>query len=147
VTTVSITHDTVLPYSPAQVWSMLTDSAKIERWLMPNDFEPRLGHRFTFRTTPIPAANFDGIIRCEVVELEEPRRLAYTWTGGGLTTRVTYRLEPEGDGTRLSFEHSGFDLDNPVDQMAYHGMGSGWKDCWARSFRLRMDELVGAGQR
>ena len=144
MTTVAIVHETVLPYAPEQVWSMLTESAAIERWLMPNDFEARIGHRFTFRTNPMPAANFDGIIQCEVVELERPSRLAYTWNGGGLATKVTYRLSPAGDGTRLHFEHSGFDLDNPVHRMAHHGMGSGWKDCWTRNFRLRMDEMVGA---
>jgi hypothetical protein len=31
---------------------------------MPNDFEPRVGHRFTFRTDPVPAHGFDGIVRC-----------------------------------------------------------------------------------
>jgi uncharacterized protein YndB with AHSA1/START domain len=146
VTTVSIIHDVVYPRSPARVWTVLTDSAAIETWLMPNDFAPRLGHRFTFRTNPIPAANFDGIIHCEVVELDPPRRLAYTWTGGGLTTTVTYRLEPEGDGTRLHFEHSGFDLDNPIHKMAHHGMGAGWKDCWERNFRLKMDAYLAAAR-
>jgi uncharacterized protein YndB with AHSA1/START domain len=146
VTTVSITHETVLPQSPEQVWAALTDPAVIARWLMPNDFAPKLGHRFTFTTTPIPAARFDGIIHCEVVELDPPRRLAYTWTGGDLTTKVTYRLEPEGTGTRLYFEHSGFDLENPVHRLAYDGMGSGWKHLWTSGFREMMDTLVGAAQ-
>jgi uncharacterized protein YndB with AHSA1/START domain len=146
VTTVTIVHDTVLPYSPERVWSMLAESENIQRWLMPNDFAAKLGHRFTFRTDPIPAANFDGIIHCEVVELDPPRRLAYTWQGGPLNTKVTYRLEPEGDGTHLYFEHGDFDLDNPVDRMAYHGMGSGWKDCWEGNFRRVMDEVVGAAR-
>jgi uncharacterized protein YndB with AHSA1/START domain len=144
LTTVSITHEAVLPQPPERVWTVLTDTATIEKWLMPNDFEPRLGHRFTFTTQPIPAANFDGIIHCEVVEVDPPRRLAYTWTGGDLTTKVTYRLEPEGEGTRLYFEHSGFDLDNPIHKMAHHGMSAGWKDCWERHFRLVLDEYVGA---
>ena len=146
MTTVSITHEAVFPQPPERVWTVPTEPDAIEKWLMPNDFEPRLGHRFTFRTNPIPAADFDGIIHCEVVELDPPRRLAHTWTGGALTTRVTYRLEPEGSGTRLFFEHSGFDLDNPVHQMAYDGMGSGWKDCWERNFRLQMEEYLAAAR-
>jgi uncharacterized protein YndB with AHSA1/START domain len=146
VTTVSITHDTVLPYSPERVWSMLTESSAIERWLMPNTFEPRLGHRFTLKTNPIPAFNFDGIINCEVVEIDPPKRLVHTWVGGGLDTRVTYRLEQEGEGTHLYMEHSGFDLDSPVGQMAYHGMGSGWKDILGQTFPRLMDELIGASR-
>lgn len=124
--TVSIAHEIQLPQSPFAVWAAITDSQTIARWLMPNTFEPTLGHRFTFTTQPIPAANFDGIIHCEVLEIEPPSRLAYTWTGGGLTTKVTYRLEPDGEGTRLFFEHSGFDLDNPVHRMAHQGMSGGW---------------------
>ena len=32
------------------------------------------------------------------------------WTddGGGETTAVTYRLEPAGDGTRFTYEHTAF---------------------------------------
>jgi uncharacterized protein YndB with AHSA1/START domain len=146
LTTVSITHEAVLPQPPERVWTVLTEPAAIESWLMPNDFEPRLGHHFTFTTNPIPAASFDGIIHCEVVELDPPRRLAYIWTGGGLATKVTYRLEPEGEGTRLYFEHSGFDLDNPVHRMAHHGMGAGWKDCWERNFQLKLDAYLAAAR-
>jgi uncharacterized protein YndB with AHSA1/START domain len=38
------------------------------------------------------------------------RGIRYTWTdgGGGETTEVTYRLEPVGDGTRFTYEHTGF---------------------------------------
>jgi uncharacterized protein YndB with AHSA1/START domain len=142
--TVSITHDTLLPQPPATVWAILTDSAAIEKWLMPNDFEARLGHRFTFTTQPIPAANFDGIIQCEVLEVDPPRRLAYSWTGGGLTTKVTYRLEAEGEGTHLYFEHSGFDLDNPIHKMAHYGMSSGWKHLWEENFLRVMNAQLAA---
>lgn len=30
-----------------------------------NDFEPRIGHRFQFRTEPAPG--FDGVVNCEVL--------------------------------------------------------------------------------
>jgi uncharacterized protein YndB with AHSA1/START domain len=142
---VSITHESILPHPPERIWTVLTDRAAIERWLMPNDFEPRLGHRFTFRTQPNPAANFDGIVHCEVVEIEPPRRLAYSWVGGGLTTKVTYRLEREGDGTRLCFEQSGFDLDDPAQKYAYNGARAGWPYLLER-LRAAVDELVGAGR-
>jgi uncharacterized protein YndB with AHSA1/START domain len=140
--TVSITYQLYLPTSPDRVWTVLTDSAAIEKWLMPNDFEPKLGHQFTFRTQPIPAAHFDGIVRCEVVEVEPPRRLAYTWSGGAITTTVSYRLEPEGAGTRLYFEHSGFDLDNPLYKMAYDGMNNGWKHLWTEGFAQAVEQLA-----
>jgi hypothetical protein len=43
---------------------------------MPNDLESRVGHQFTFRTDPVPVHGFDGIVRCEVLELVPARRPA-----------------------------------------------------------------------
>ena len=57
----SIRREIVFPQSREVVWRALTDSAALAGWLMPNDFEPRVGHRFTFRTQPNPQAGFDGI--------------------------------------------------------------------------------------
>jgi uncharacterized protein YndB with AHSA1/START domain len=73
---------------------------------MPNDFELRLGHRFQFKTKPAPG--FDGIVRCEVLEIIPFRKLVYSWVGGRVTTQVTWRLAPEGTGTRLTLDHDGF---------------------------------------
>lgn len=89
-----------------RVWAALTDSAALAAWLMPNDFAPRLGHRFQFRTKPAPG--FDGIVDCQVLEIEPPRRLVYSWAGGGIDTRVIWTLEEAGSGTRLVLEHRGF---------------------------------------
>lgn len=139
----SILHDVYLPHPPESVWRALTDSAAIAQWLMPNDFEPRLGHRFTFRTDPMPGLNFDGICHGEVTALDPPRLLAYTWIGGPLAyTLVTYRLEPEGDGTRLRFEHSGFDLDDPLQQASYRGLSGGWGPGLDTRLRRVVDELA-----
>lgn len=52
------------PHPPSRVWAAITSSAALARWLMPNDFEPKVGHEFTFRTDPAPG--FDGIVHCKV---------------------------------------------------------------------------------
>jgi hypothetical protein len=39
---------------------------------------------------------------------------------------VSFRLEPDGDGTRLVFEHSGFDLSQPWGDQAFQGAEFGW---------------------
>jgi hypothetical protein len=39
---------------------------------------------------------------------------------------VSFRLEPDGDGTRLVFEHSGFDLSHPFGEQAFKGAEFGW---------------------
>lgn len=122
-----IQRELFLQHAPEEVWRALTERAALEDWLLPNDFEPRVGHRFTFRTQPNPQYGFDGLVHCEVLECASPSRLAYTWTGGGLDTRVTYRLERDGDGTRLFFEQAGFDTSSPGGAGAMHGAELGWE--------------------
>ena len=94
------------PHAPERVWRALTDRELLARWLMPNDFEPRVGHQFTFRTEPGPG--FDGIVSCEVLEIDPPTNLAFTWRGGPIDTVVRFTLVREGEGTRLRMEQTGF---------------------------------------
>ena len=39
-----------------RVWAALTSSEALAAWLMPNDFVPEVGHRFTLRTRPAAAS-------------------------------------------------------------------------------------------
>jgi uncharacterized protein YndB with AHSA1/START domain len=122
----SIVVERVMPHPPEKIWRALTQSALIESWLMKNDFEPVLGHRFTFRATPVPG--WSGVTNCEVLEVDPPRRLVYSWGDGsesdsGLRTKVTWTLTPVEGGVRVRMEHSGF---RPQDEGGYRGMGGGW---------------------
>jgi uncharacterized protein YndB with AHSA1/START domain len=97
--------------------------------MFPNDFEPRVGHRFTFRVPGNPKMNFDGLtVHCEVLTCEPPSQLAFSWSAGPPVedTRVTFRLEPDGDGTKLFFEHAGFDLAHSFGPQAFKGAEFGW---------------------
>jgi uncharacterized protein YndB with AHSA1/START domain len=108
--------------SPEAVWRALADSAALAEWMYPNDFEPRAGHRFTFRVPPKPGLEDGLVVRCEVVKCVPPSELVFTWiVGEFLDTRVSYRLEPDGTGTRVLFEHSGFEED-----AAQKGAEFGW---------------------
>lgn len=81
------------------------------------------------RVPPNPKAGFDGIVvRCQVLECEPPSRLATSWSAGPIIdTQVSYRLEPDGDGTRVFFEHSGFDISQPWGKQALRGAEVGWE--------------------
>lgn len=127
-----IRTDAFLPHPPEQVWRALTDPGLIASWLMPTDFQPRVGHRFTFRTEPVPAHGFDGIVHCEVLELVPLELLRISWVGGGIDTTVTWRLVPEGAGTRLFLDHEGFDPGDPGQQAALRVLGGGWRGHLAR---------------
>jgi uncharacterized protein YndB with AHSA1/START domain len=119
---------------PERVWRALTDREELAQWLMANDFEAHLGHKFRFTDKPRPG--FDGTVRCEVIEIEEPRRLAYRWVSGNLHTIVRFSLEPApGGGTRLILEHSGF--------TGAGGMMISALLAWNRRLRESLPRIVG----
>ncbi|HKP94183.1 MAG TPA: SRPBCC domain-containing protein [Fibrobacteria bacterium] len=120
--TKSVTRELMFPQSRDEVWQALTDRASLAEWMYPNDFEARVGHRFTFHVPPDPQAKFDGlVVHCEVLECAPPEHLSFSWVVGDLNTRVDYRLEADGKGTKVFFEQSGFEREN-----AYRGAGYGW---------------------
>jgi uncharacterized protein YndB with AHSA1/START domain len=125
----TIRREILIPQPREQVWRALSDSATLAEWMFPNDFEPRVGHHFTFRVPANPKVGFDGlVVHCEVLECDPPDRLAFSWSAGGPVdnTRVSFRLEPDGDGTRVFFEHSGFDVSQPFGEQALRGAELGW---------------------
>jgi uncharacterized protein YndB with AHSA1/START domain len=125
----TIRREILIPQPREQVWRALTDSAALAEWMFPNDFAPRVGHRFSFQVPPNPKVGFEGlIVHCEVLECEPPSRLEFSWSAGGpvVNTRVSFQLEPDGDGTRVFFQHSGFDLSQPWAEQAVQGAEFGW---------------------
>lgn len=105
-----------LPYPPEKVWRALTQSALIEEWLMKNDFEPVVGHRFDF------CADW-GSVACEVLAVETNKTLSYTWGGQTLESMVTWTLTATPAGTRVRMEQMGFKPDQP---RYYEGAKAGW---------------------
>ena len=132
--TQEIVVDEIFPHAPATIWKALTTGELIGRWLpmQPTGFEPRKGKHFTFQTTP--AGRWDGLIRCQVLQLTPNKRLVYSWKSGHegnvgygsrLDTVVTWILSRVENGTRLRLVHSGFVL--PNNDTAFKNMGEGWK--------------------
>src|SRR5262249_753430 len=98
--------EVIYPHPPERVWKALTDPGALATWLMPNDFLPRLGHRFRF-VEKTPGKPRREVVQCEVVELEEPHRLAHTCPTGPTCPAefVCWTLEPVEAGTRVRLEH------------------------------------------
>ena len=138
----SIHVDELLGHPPAVVWRALTEPDLLARWLMPNDFAPVAGHEFTFRAVPLPDAGFDGVVRCRVLDVEPARLLRIRWRGGRLDTTVTWRLVPEGRGTRLLLDHEGFDPDDEIQRRALRGFGGGWRGHVVARLRELLDALA-----
>src|SRR5262245_19402718 len=72
------------------------------------DFAAVVGQKFTVRAKPMPG--WDGVVHCEVTEVDEPNRLAYTWRGSRMreSTIVVWTLSTADGGTRLRLDHTGF---------------------------------------
>ncbi len=127
----AIVVEKILPYAPEKIWRTLTQSDRIAKWLMPNDFAADVGHRFTFRTRPM--GDWDGVVHCEVLQCDPPHLLRYSWKGGSdanaqagsrLNSEVTWTLTPVEGGTHLKMVHDGFVF--PGNRFAYDAMSPGW---------------------
>lgn len=131
--TQDIIVDEVFPHAPETIWKALTSGVIIGRWLMePTGFTAVAGTHFTYQTTP--AGLWDGVIRCQVLEVIPNERFVYAWTGGHegnvgygsrLDTVVTFILSKVENGTRLRLIHSGFVV--PVNDAAFNNMSDGWR--------------------
>lgn len=132
----AIVVEEMVPHSAEKVWHALTSSELISRWLMTNDFRPERGHKFTFRATPM--GDWDGVVYCEVLEIDPPKLLKYSWFGGSVTTpgrytlesTVTWMLTPVEGGTRVKMVHNGFV--SPQNDFGYNAMSQGWGTVFMR---------------
>lgn len=126
----SLTLSMDFPFTTSveKLWSALTDSGKLSKWMsnihtgqpMENDFQPVVGYRFQFRTQPTEWWN--GIVEGEVLAVDAPTRLSYTWESGAEKHTITWTLQELGDGkVNLHLEQSG--ISQP---QALQGAKFGW---------------------
>ena len=118
----SLVIEKELPHPMGKVWRALTQGALIKEWLMDNDFQPEVGHKFKFRSTPMP--NWNGIIDSEVLVVEPDKKLSYSWNSMGLESVVAWTLVATSSGTLVRMEQSGF---RPDQEANYRGANYGWQ--------------------
>jgi len=134
--TCSLVIEREMPHPPEKIWRALTQSSLIQEWLMANEFQPAVGHQFSFRATPVPGWN--GIIDSKVLLVEPHTRLSYTWASMGLETVVIWTLTPTSAGTHLRMEQSGFPSEEGAN---YRGAKYGWNN-----FINKMEKVLGGLQ-
>jgi uncharacterized protein YndB with AHSA1/START domain len=123
----SVVVEREIPHPPEKIWRALTLPHLIEEWLMKTDFRPVVGDAFEF-------SGDWGSVDCKVLEIDPPKRLAYTWVAMGLNSTVTWTLTPTGKGTRLRMEQAGF----PMDQdQSYQGAQYSWP-----AFMEKLEEIL-----
>ena len=122
-----------------KVWAALTVPERIADWLAVASIEPdlRLGARFNLRF-----AEGDYRMAGEIVALEPPRLIAWTWpdpAGQPNPSVVRFELAPDGDGCRLTLTTSGLGLPDPGQLAGWHthleglpGAADGVFNAWDR---------------
>src|SRR5690554_569419 len=100
-----------------RVWDALTNSDTLAQWVMENNFKPIVGYKCQFRNEEI-----DLIVDSEVLVVDEPYKLSYTWVGGPINTIVTWTLEQKDETTHLHLEQTGFEIEG----QAFNGAKYGW---------------------
>lgn len=119
----SVVIERQLAHPPEKIWRALTQPHLIAEWLMQNDFAPALGHRFNL------TGEWGGTLDCEVLAIDPPRTLAYSWDHAhqdpafDLRSVVTFTLTPTPDGALLRVEQTGF---RPEQKQASGGARHGW---------------------
>jgi len=130
--TVVIERDIAHP--PEKLWRALTQPHLMDEWLMKNDFKPDVGHKFNLR------GEWGGVLDCEVLEVEPPETLSYSWDykhedpAYNLRSVVTFTLTKTATGTHLRVEQTGF---QPTQKQAAAGAYAGWNQ-----FLEKLDTLV-----
>ena len=120
----SVVVERQFTFPPERLWRALTQPHLIQEWLMKNDFQPVVGHRFNL------SGDWGGVLDCEVLTVEPHRTLSYRWDYANddpayaLRSVVTFTLTPIAEGTHLRMEQSGFRHDQ---KQAFGGAHAGWK--------------------
>ena len=138
----AVVHEVEYPHPIELVWKALTDREAISSWLMQTDFSPEVGRKFTFNDPK--AEGWSGVVDCEVLALDEPNRLSYSWSSSGIVTTVTFRLDSTADGgTNVRVEQTGFDAGGEWGKAARDGADYFWgKKTLPGSLREAIERLA-----
>ena len=125
------------------LWSAITEPARLARWIAEVDGDLRLGGAFRARFT----SGWEGT--GTVVACEPPRRLLVHTAGDDGETVIEATLTADGEATILAIEERGL----PVDELPAYGAGwqvhaedlasylAGGERC---DMKARWGELIGA---
>jgi uncharacterized protein YndB with AHSA1/START domain len=112
VLTISQVYDTDVH----DMWEVVTEADRIERWFLPISGDLREGGKY----------QFEGQAGGTVTRCDKPHSVAATWEFGGQVSWVEVRLTAEGDGrTRFELEHAA-PVDDHWDQFGPGAVGIGW---------------------
>jgi uncharacterized protein YndB with AHSA1/START domain len=107
----NIHREVTYPHSRAKVWRALTDPTLMAKWIMrPEGFAPVVGTKFKLIADG-PQRGWRGWVACEVLVVDEPNVLSYSWVGDDRHPPLTctFRLSDDGAGSTLLVWIPGFE--------------------------------------
>jgi len=128
MTDATITKTVTLAASRETVWAFLTDKDKLAEWFHPAEADLVEGEDYALTGT---AEDGSPVRLCwgTVEEMEPPSRLVYTFTVaplGGVMTTVTWTLEEDAGGTRLTLVHEGLGAAAETAPDLLAALDAGW---------------------
>lgn len=120
-----VVHEVEYPHPIDLVWRAISEGEAVSEWLMPtSDFRAEVGARFKF--TQPATDRWSGVVEGEVLVVEPPHRLVYSWNGGFPSTATFALDETESGGTRVRFEMAGFENAGEFSDGARKGADYFW---------------------
>ena len=122
---VGVRFERRLTHSPERVWRAVTETEELAKWFparpeIAGEREPGASLTFTYPDNAEPPET--GV----VVAYEPPRLFEFTWRPGSPDgddpQTLRFELEPDGDGTKLTFTH---ELPRPDTAK----VAAGWQLC------------------
>lgn len=108
----------VVPAPAPEVWKAFTSKEGVQTFFAPDaKIELKKNGAYELYFVPEAPAGSKGSEGCQVLQFEAPRKLQFSWNfpptlpaarARGDKTKVTITLIPEGEGTRLSLSHDGW---------------------------------------
>lgn len=111
-----------------KVWSALTNNDELKQWYFQlKDFKPKTGYKFDFTGGPDDGPHYLHL--CEVTEVIEGQKIAYTWRYDNYpgNSLVTWEIFDKGEQTLVRITHTGLETlaENGPD-FATENFTGGW---------------------
>lgn len=140
-----IVKEVILQAPIATVWKSLTDKEAMKGWYFTiEEFIPQPGFQFKMYGEK-KGVKFP--ISCTVKDVEENKKLSYTWNYDDFPaeTLLTFELSEIGDQTKLRLTHQGLELISPENtDVSVENHRDGWEFIIGTSLKQYVEKEAGS---
>jgi len=106
----SVTVEKMFELPANEIWNAITDNNELKNWYFKlEDFQPKVGFKFDFMGGPDEGPQYLHL--CEVTEVVEGKKIAYTWRYDNYpgNSVVTWELLDKETQTLVRITHTGLE--------------------------------------